>query len=362
MKAVAEFYDQHPYPTKQTSFVRPVDPEFWAPFPYQDVGHWSRRVDANTRVLVVGCGTNQAIEVALRWPMAKVDAFDASARTIEHVEGVRKRLGLENLRLEVCDFDHISPELFSPPTYDIIICTGVAHHFDCAIEDWMQGLHDLLKPDGLLELLVYNETHRLAGHRFQNALMLLHGKAPTLEQAWALLKVYAHASPEGAAFADLVTRVPPMERADMLIHPRETLYTLTGVQLAAYDAKLIPLQPVQWGAFGQLDEHLRPLFDSEWGEHGREVVQQAIADHLLGCKTDLIWFYLQREDSPHPAKSTAQIARELTGLRTGPHRTALERWEDGKWADGGPFPREEARADTHPSNARMLNPRLCVLP
>lgn len=314
MQAVADFYDKHPYPAP-TTFLRPTDRDFWRPHPYQDVGQWSRKVAADTRIWVLGCGVNQAIDVALRYPMAQVHATDTSPKTIERVRALAAEMSIDNLTLGVQDFDAVVGNVDG--FYDLVICTGVAHHFMSI--NWLPRLRCFLKPDGILELMVYNEAHRWEGHRFQRLLRAYFGEQwpPSCDDATALLVRLAR---DGAftALLERVQKAPVAERADMLIHPFERLYTFESLLEECRAAHMTILQPVLQQAWASGDA--ASTFD----------------DYRLWTCVDylgapLLWFYLQRDDSPHPRVDRHQLAT----VRGSAHHVAaisnLEAWIDGKW-------------------------------
>src|SRR5205823_1087676 len=57
-------------------------------------------------------------------------------------------------------------------SFDLIICTGVIHHNrDPGLA--LEGLAEALKPDGIIELMVYNRFHRGVTSAFQRAVRIL---------------------------------------------------------------------------------------------------------------------------------------------------------------------------------------------
>src|SRR5580704_14527581 len=75
-----EFYEDYPYPWPTASFERPDDPLFAALMLRQDVGDYRHATlpASGARIWVAGCGTNQAIITALRFPRAAVVGSDLS--------------------------------------------------------------------------------------------------------------------------------------------------------------------------------------------------------------------------------------------------------------------------------------------
>src|SRR6185503_8699952 len=67
----------------------------------QDLGYWSHeRLTGPLKIWVAGCGTNQAVFTALRFPEAEVLGTDISAQSIGVGRKNAKSMGLSNLRLE----------------------------------------------------------------------------------------------------------------------------------------------------------------------------------------------------------------------------------------------------------------------
>src|SRR5450830_273908 len=85
------------------------------------------------RILVAGCGANQAAVVAHANPRHHVTGIDLSRQAIDHHQRLKDRFGLVNLALNqiaVEDVQALAQE------FDYIICTGVLHH----LEDPLAGL------------------------------------------------------------------------------------------------------------------------------------------------------------------------------------------------------------------------------
>ena len=59
-----------------------------------------RRYQENLKVLIAGCGTNQAIYHALRHPRSEHYAIDVSEESLKHVANMIKKYNIKNLEIE----------------------------------------------------------------------------------------------------------------------------------------------------------------------------------------------------------------------------------------------------------------------
>lgn len=109
------------------------------------------------KILVAGCGTNQAAALAYTNPGAHVIGIDVSAASLHHHEVLKQRFGLRNLdvhRLPIEEVASLGRE------FDLIVSTGVLHH----LADPQVGIDSLagcLRQDGVLALMLYAHYGRL---------------------------------------------------------------------------------------------------------------------------------------------------------------------------------------------------------
>lgn len=123
----------------------------------------------NLNILIAGCGTNQAAYYALRNPNSAVTGIDLSETSLGHEKYLKDKHGLSNLRL-------IWGSLLDAPalnqSFDLIICTGVLHHLP-EPDVGLQALKAVLKPDGVIGLMVYGQSLRTGVYVMQEAFQLL---------------------------------------------------------------------------------------------------------------------------------------------------------------------------------------------
>jgi SAM-dependent methyltransferase len=150
---VRGFYDRYPYPRPVNSLEQYrrlwEDPRrrradyhlFWPDRPYRE----------DHSILVAGCGTSQAAKHALRWPAAQVTGIDISATSVRCTEELKRKHNLKNLQVH-----HIAIEQANHlgMSFDQVVCTGVLHHL-ADPDAGLAALHDVLKPDGAMHLMVY---------------------------------------------------------------------------------------------------------------------------------------------------------------------------------------------------------------
>src|SRR5262245_44492402 len=80
----ARFYGRFPYPWQPVKFDAVEDDELETVMLNQDVGDFThRRIPIDARVWIAGCGTNQAVQAALRFPNARVLGTDISPASLE---------------------------------------------------------------------------------------------------------------------------------------------------------------------------------------------------------------------------------------------------------------------------------------
>lgn len=121
------------------------------------------------RVLIAGCGTNQAAYNALTLPEAQITAIDLSDTSLGHTQYLKEKHSLNNLtlhRLNLLDVGSLNQQ------YDLIISTGVLHHLPDP-DAGLRALRDVLVPDGIMCLMVYGRYLRAGVYMLQQVFKLL---------------------------------------------------------------------------------------------------------------------------------------------------------------------------------------------
>ena len=81
---LAKFYRSFPWPWQPIKFDYLEDTDFSINMLNQDIGDFTHRtVPRNAKIWVAGCGTNQALHTALKFPHASVVGSDLSSKSLE---------------------------------------------------------------------------------------------------------------------------------------------------------------------------------------------------------------------------------------------------------------------------------------
>ena len=150
---VAQQYEMWTYPEPIQNL------ETWAANNWQwfDPSHahrvlWpDRPLRADVDILIAGCGTNQAAQIAYNNPAAKVVAVDVSQPSLDHEKFLKDKYELKNLELHLLPIEEV-PSLSQK--FDLVMSTGVLHHMDNP-KAGMKALADVLRPDGVAAIMLY---------------------------------------------------------------------------------------------------------------------------------------------------------------------------------------------------------------
>ena len=223
---VRDFYERHPYP-------RPVDSleEYRLRWQERQRRHadyhlfWpSRTYQEDHSILIAGCGTSQAAKHALRWPEARVTGIDFSATSVSCTEELKKKYNLSNLQVCQLPLDRVNDLGIS---FDQIVCTGVLHHLPDP-DAGLRALCAVLKPDGVLNLMVYAPYGRTGIYMLQEFCRRL-GIQATDEGIRDLISTLK-ALPPGHPLESLLREAPDFRQeaalADALLHPQDRSYSV----------------------------------------------------------------------------------------------------------------------------------------
>lgn len=240
--AIADFYEKHPYPPA------PADLDdyrtTWASRDRRRAEHallfgvTAFREDLD--VLVVGCGTSQAVRHAMRWPQGRVVGIDVSESSLRQTNRLVSKYDLTNLETHLLPIERVS-ELGE--SFDLIVCTGVLHH----LEDPEAGLRELrsvLRPGGAAYIMVY-ATHGRHGVTMMQDYARMLGVGTSEAEILDLARTLAGV-PEDHPIVPVLRSSPDFRHAaalaDALLNPRERTYS-TG--------ELIDLVKASGLAFGR---------------------------------------------------------------------------------------------------------------
>jgi len=334
----ADFYGRFQYPPPPATFERVVQSGFARKMLAQDIGYWRSEILPDApRVWVAGCGTNQAVVTALKFPEAQVIGSDLSSPSLDRAAETARQLGLRNLELRR---ESINEASYSSE-FDLVISTGVIHH-NADPEAALRRLGAAMKPGGILELMVYNKFHRILTTAFQGALRILAGTEtrPSWQDEMDLARLLATSFRHGnfmSAFLSQNAQLPDALFADSLLQPVEYSYTVSSLRQLAAACRLelltFCIDPFSrsTGAVNWNLNFQEPVLRERYQQLG-DLERWEITNLLLGEASPMIWFYLQSVDSPRIRKSERDICDEF--LRAKFCRTATEKEIFSRAMDG----------------------------
>ena len=223
---VRSFYDRYPYP-------RPIDTlekyrQLWQDNNKRRAEYhllWPRRsYREDPSILVAGCGTSQAAKHALRWPAAQVIGIDCSATSVRCTKELKRKHDLRNLQVQQLAIEQVSELGMS---FDLIVCTGVLHHL-ADPDAGLRALHDVLKPDGAMHLMVYAPYGRAGIYLLQDFCRRIgiHATNADIRDLICALS----ALPPGHPLENLLREAPDFRQesalADALLHPQDRAYSV----------------------------------------------------------------------------------------------------------------------------------------
>ncbi|MDC3954777.1 amino acid adenylation domain-containing protein [Polyangium jinanense] len=307
---VGDFYSRFPWPWNSSKFETLADPDFETVMVSQEVGDYEHRaLPREASIWVAGCGTNQALLTALRFPKARVLGTDLSTKSLEICAESAAELGVKNLELKLESINDAPYE----GAFDHVVCTGVIHHtYDPAHA--LSRLSRAMKPDGLLELLVYNRFHRTITSAFQKAIRIMTRGLSAND--YAVAKRLAAGFALDNTMARFISRHRDWEEsdfADLLINPVEHSYTVDSLAEMAEGCDLELVRPcislyakyraesIFW-EMSYSDPDIQRLYDKM-----PDLDRWRVSNLLMHEKSPMLWFYLQRRDTPRPRKSEQEL-------------------------------------------------------
>ena len=313
----ADFYGRFQFPWAPGAFDSPTDPCFETIMLNQSIGSWDHStVPTNPRIWVAGCGTNQAVFTALRFPNGNILCTDLSLTSLQTSAAIARQLGISNLEFKQESINNSN----YLAEFDYVICTGVIHHnADPRLP--LAKLANALKGSGILELMVYNRYHRIETTAFQKAIRVFAGSERkanySLEMQIAEKIIPAmNIQNSMAEFLENYKDCPESKLADALLQPVEYSYTVKSLEALAESCGLVLLTP----CVNQFDMASRNLFwNMEFTDRDLQDRYDSLPDsqrwqitnYLLLERSPMLWFYLQRKDSGRKRKSEVQVSNEF---------------------------------------------------
>jgi SAM-dependent methyltransferase len=224
---VRDFYDRYPY-------RRPVDNldryrELWLEPSRRRADYhlfWpSAKYREDFSSLVAGCGTSQAARHAMRWLEATIVGIDVSETSVRCTEALKEKHGLRNLQVTRLPIERTHELGMS---FDQIVCTGVLHHLADPAAG-LAALRDVLKPDGVMHLMVYAPYGRSGIYMLQEFCRRLDIRATDagIADVVAALRKLPRGHPLERLLQDAPDFRHEAELADALLHPQDRAYSVT---------------------------------------------------------------------------------------------------------------------------------------
>jgi SAM-dependent methyltransferase len=350
----SKFYGRFQYPWVPKAFDSPTDPQFETLMLNQSIGDWSHStVPAGPKIWVAGCGTNQGVFTALRFPQASILGADLSFESLERTATTARQLGVQNLQLKRESINHSAYQ----EEFDYVICTGVIHH-NADPKTALSKLAGALKPGGIMELMVYNRYHRIRTTAFQKAIRIFgaQNSAVDFESEMAITKGIIRGIKVQnfmAQFLDTFKDSPESKLADALLQPVEYSYTIESFEALSASCGLELVAPCinQFDSISGsflwhmefADPALQNLYDSL-----PDSLRWQVSNHLLLEQSPMLWFYLQRSDSRRPRKTEKQLYEEFlskTFAKSSVRKKTYIQTENGDYAQS---PRLASYPGLHP--------------
>lgn len=302
---VGDFYSEFPYPWHVTRLAAPNDATLYPALVAQELGDFGRRrMPANARIWVPGCGVNQALIMALQFPGAQVVGSDVSEESLDMCRAAARQTDVTNLVLR----DEGIAEAGYDAEFDYIACTGVIHHHpDPSL--LLRRVGAALKPDGILELMIYNVFHRREITAFQEAMRLL-GKEQDLLFARRLANSLTTDNGLRRQLRDELGE-PEEQFADTWLNPCERNFSVRSLHEMASGAGLELEAPCVSRLSAALDlyDWSVPFQDAKLAAYAStldDATRWQVCQLLKIEHSPLLWFYLRRMDSPRPTMSEAE--------------------------------------------------------
>lgn len=293
---LTQFYDAYPYPWPARRFALPSDPDLYCLLLNQDIGAWTDWViQPDCSIWVAGCGTNQAVETASRFPRARVVASDIALSSLRVAEASARDLEISNLELR---HENIAETAYREE-FDYVICTGVIHHTHGSMSTVLERLASSLTQQGVLELMVYNLYHRtdIAALRRVAEILFAESKEfpDSLRICERLLTVCSENRWLPGATAAL-EHLPSVAVADALLSPVEQSLTVSTLERLLNQQGLRLVIPCM-NVFDAASDVLEWTIDFQDPEltdlcsRLSDVDRWELVNHTLGRHSPMIWFF-----------------------------------------------------------------------
>ena len=231
MTPVESQYNNWVYPAPiEDMFSAITSGSYWEigdPLLYQNLLWPNRRNIDHLDILVAGCGSAQAAYYACRNPNWKITGIDISESSLAHQKKLKERHNLSNLRLEKLNLTEIG-RLGSD--FDFIVSTGVLHHLENPKEG-LTALRDVLRRDGLMNLMVYGKSLRVGVYMLQEVFKQLNFQQT--QEDVDIVKATVHSLPEDHALNRYLNGSNDLHYdagyVDTFLHPQDRAFDVPDI-------------------------------------------------------------------------------------------------------------------------------------
>jgi SAM-dependent methyltransferase len=222
-------YEQWPYPPPWqdlTSLGTGNQPSVYEDFRDLYWAYWpAARYREDLDMLVAGCGTMGAAAFAYLYPQARVVGIDVSSNSLEHEQYLKNKHALHHLALHHCRVEEAASLGLD---FDFISVTGVLHHLADPVAG-LKALGEVLRPDGVISVMVYGRYPRTGVYMLQELFGLL-GLGQSASDIQVVKEILGALPPDHPvqpyarqAMKDLSS---PQGLVDTFLHKRDRAYSV----------------------------------------------------------------------------------------------------------------------------------------
>jgi SAM-dependent methyltransferase len=314
---VAEMYERHPYPPVDDDIEAYARGEAWlleSPNPNFHL-YWPYRTPSHDLdILIAGCGTQQAAQIAAGLPGARIVATDISDNSLAETRRLLDRIGAKNVQLEKRSIEDTAK---LAQDFDLVVCTGVLHHLSDP-EVGLAALASVLRPGGSMHLMLYGQHGRHGIYMLQALFRSMHIDPLKVSKAdiTAIRSLVEHL-PGSHPFAAVRHLHPDWQDdeglVDLLLHVQDRAYTIDEVHDFLGSAGL-KMQKLLFA--GRTD----PLFSPLAGVGGKAFkalseVQQCACVELYRASIKKHTFIACHQSRPESDYETVPVRRNWSQLR-----------------------------------------------
>ena len=250
LKQVRDQYENYPYPPRDPEDEQTKGLRLIYSCALDSINHYhyqgKKDFSHGFRALVAGGGTGDAaiaLAAQLRHTDANVVYLDFSEPSMQVAQARARKRGLTNITW-IRDSLLNAPQLFSEK-FDFINCSGVLHHL-ASPEAGLAALANVLKEDGVLDIMLYAPYGRASVYHMQQLLRLINRDESNLQTQIDNCKTILRNLPETNAFQLFQNKVTDIRQHgdsgiyDLLLHSQDRAYSIPELYDLLASAQLRP--------------------------------------------------------------------------------------------------------------------------